>query len=163
MHNPLLTLFFQILNIGVLGALASYFFYTKVLRVIYHKIQEKRDIHTTLLQDYTAITEQQQIIRRAQKTQEQEIMDLQKKVFAWKSVVQEERAYVLRAQSARDKKLNEKKVQQATNYELFQINSVVLPQAVHKAQVELQHIFESVPQESAYINTIISYLGKRDT
>lgn len=160
LHNELLKLFFQVLNLLILGIAGGYLFYTKALGVIYQKIQEKRDVLSQLSYEYQVVLEKQNTMITLQQKQVQEIAALQAKVLAWNAATQGEQVAIQRTEHARTHALLEKQKKQAREFGTFQVSQAVLPEALKGSQEELSSLFKNNTRGQAYIDDIIHHLDK---
>lgn len=154
------SIFFRLLNFGVLVALGVYIFYKYMLNGIQQKIAQQKALHENKERQKELLHEENEKIKQSIVVQAQLGEALLYKVIQWSEQVELERA-------ARKKNYEKLRVQQEkkdeirrAQLELDALKKTVIPVAVEKARNELVQKFAVENNGEHYLNSLMAIMNK---
>lgn len=157
-----ISIFFRLLNFGLLIALFIYLYKRYIAQTLADSMQTQRALQNALEQERDILGEKQTILDMNMQAQEALRVVLMQKIELWKSSFMSERQKHLVEKESLEKRLAEKMDVRKEQYTIEQAQQRILPLAIEKARQQLEKTFESAQKSEAYNAAIIAYLREAE-
>ena len=151
---------FNVLNFALLLALGVYCFKRYVIPALKTEIVADKVDKLNLEHEYNSLEEAQQQLQEQMKAQEELYKDLKIKVHSWNQAFSQAEQQKIALHEQLLSELIHKYEYQEAQKTLYRVQKKIMPQAITKAQQELEQKFQSPQAGLVYINQVLDAMRK---